>query len=88
MKFDHANAIRETVVLTVLLLVLSACLGCRTDQRDKVLSTFRVEVGDGNYDLDGVGDKRSFSGDSSYVGFSIQPFAYLEPPQQVIVINK
>lgn len=63
-----------------------AASGCETPrQRQMILASFRVEAGSGSGDIDR--GKRDWSEDSSWVAFSIAPFAGLEPPREVVVVQ-
>lgn len=75
---------RRLATLAALLLA-----GC-TSERDwrMVAASFRVEAGSSNANGDTAYHTKDagVSTDSTWVAFSIQPLAFLDPPREVIVI--
>ncbi len=79
---EAATAIVVGAVLVVV------AYGCRS-QRDwqMVASSTRIEYGETRGGMDPHVGNKDYDADSFYVGVSIQPFAFMEPPRQVVVVQ-
>lgn len=87
MKLKLHSAILYAVALALFCFAVASCQGSAGGGGQRVLRSVRIETGhsDGNYD-DRKGGGNDI--DSTYVGFSFEPFAWVEPaPTRVIVEN-
>ena len=87
MKFDHAAALKELVVLTFILIVVNAMMGCTSEQARRVASTVEVRAGHGTSDTDNAKGGRLLDSDFDYIEVGIRPLAGLEPPQHFVIDN-
>lgn len=89
MSFDDTRLLRNCLYAAAAFFALAICItafcACSSKRANKVLSTARIEYGQSDDALNGVGEKRSFEGEGSWVAVSIQPLAYLEPPTHVVI---
>jgi len=78
-------AIAATVV-TCLLIVANGCTSER--QWRQVAATTRVEYGETRGGMDPHVGNKDYDSDSYYIGVSVCPLAFLDPPREVVVIQQ
>lgn len=79
------EAATAIVVGAVLVLVAYGCTSER--QWRQVAATTRVEYGETRGGMDPHVGNKDYDNESYYIGVSICPLAYLEPPREVVVIQ-
>lgn len=90
MSAKHISWIMEfataIVIGVVLVLIASGCTNER--QWRQVASTARLEYGETRGGMDPHVGNKDYDSDSYYIGVSISPLAFLEPPREVVVVQQ